>query len=97
MHSFSCSGRENACEKVSYMFLRKELPVRLANTMREVGLLPSKMLNQPSVQLVQSWWEAGLNKAMMVISVNPLFPIAHLYTIVNHLTTVQDIVEYTLE
>ncbi|TSK98507.1 [Pyruvate dehydrogenase (acetyl-transferring)] kinase isozyme 3, mitochondrial [Bagarius yarrelli] len=35
------------------MFLRKELPVRLANTMREVNLLPDKLLNQPSVRLVQ--------------------------------------------
>ncbi|KAG7275050.1 hypothetical protein CRUP_001770 [Coryphaenoides rupestris] len=35
------------------MFLRKELPVRLANTMREVNLLPDKLLSQPSVRLVQ--------------------------------------------
>uniref|UniRef100_A0AAQ5XCX8 Protein-serine/threonine kinase n=1 Tax=Amphiprion ocellaris TaxID=80972 RepID=A0AAQ5XCX8_AMPOC len=46
-------GRDNACEKTSYMFLRKELPVRLANTMREVNLLPDKLLSQPSVRLVQ--------------------------------------------
>jgi hypothetical protein len=48
-------GRDNACEKTSYMFLRKELPVRLANTMREVNLLPDNLLNRPSVGLVQSW------------------------------------------
>uniref|UniRef100_A0A803XVD2 Branched-chain alpha-ketoacid dehydrogenase kinase/Pyruvate dehydrogenase kinase N-terminal domain-containing protein n=1 Tax=Meleagris gallopavo TaxID=9103 RepID=A0A803XVD2_MELGA len=36
------------------MFLRKELPVRLANTMREVNLLPDNLLNRPSVGLVQS-------------------------------------------
>uniref|UniRef100_A0A8D0EEN8 Protein-serine/threonine kinase n=1 Tax=Salvator merianae TaxID=96440 RepID=A0A8D0EEN8_SALMN len=47
-------GRDNACEKTSYMFLRKELPVRLANTMREVNLLPDNLLNRPSVKLVQS-------------------------------------------
>lgn len=50
------SGRDNACEKTSYTFLRKELPVRLANTMREVNLLPDKLLTQPSVRLVQKWW-----------------------------------------
>ncbi|MEQ2187849.1 hypothetical protein GOODEAATRI_008839, partial [Goodea atripinnis] len=50
------SCRENACEKTSYMFLRKELPVRLANTMREVNLLPDKLLSQPSVRLVQKWY-----------------------------------------
>uniref|UniRef100_A0A670I3B1 Protein-serine/threonine kinase n=1 Tax=Podarcis muralis TaxID=64176 RepID=A0A670I3B1_PODMU len=49
-------GRDNACEKTSYMFLRKELPVRLANTMREVNLLPDNLLNRPSVKLVQSWY-----------------------------------------
>ncbi|XP_052518985.1 pyruvate dehydrogenase kinase, isozyme 3 isoform X2 [Budorcas taxicolor] len=49
-------GRDNACEKTSYMFLRKELPVRLANTMREVNLLPENLLNRPSVGLVQSWY-----------------------------------------
>uniref|UniRef100_A0A8C5FW51 Protein-serine/threonine kinase n=1 Tax=Gadus morhua TaxID=8049 RepID=A0A8C5FW51_GADMO len=49
-------GQENACEKTSYMFLRKELPVRLANTMREVNLLPDQLLSQPSVRLVQKWY-----------------------------------------
>lgn len=38
------------------MFLRKELPVRLANTMREVNLLPDNLLSRPSVGLVQSWY-----------------------------------------
>uniref|UniRef100_A0A672RVE3 Protein-serine/threonine kinase n=1 Tax=Sinocyclocheilus grahami TaxID=75366 RepID=A0A672RVE3_SINGR len=47
-------GRENACEKTSYMFLRKELAVRLANTMREVTLLPANLQSQPSVKLVES-------------------------------------------
>lgn len=49
-------GQENACEKTSFVFLRKELVVRLANTMKEVNLLPSNLLNQPSVKLVQSWY-----------------------------------------
>ncbi|KAM9451430.1 pyruvate dehydrogenase kinase, isozyme 3b isoform 2-T2 [Clarias gariepinus] len=57
-------GRENACEKTSYMFLRKELPVRLANTMREVTLLPAKLLNQPSVQLVQSWYSQSFKELL---------------------------------
>lgn len=49
-------GTNNACEKTSYMFLRKELPVRLANTMREVSLLPENLLSQPSIRLVQKWY-----------------------------------------
>ncbi|XP_011237747.1 pyruvate dehydrogenase (acetyl-transferring) kinase isozyme 1, mitochondrial isoform X2 [Mus musculus] len=37
------------------MFLRQELPVRLANIMKEISLLPDNLLRTPSVQLVQSW------------------------------------------
>ena len=44
------------CEKTSYMFLQKELPVCLANTMQEVNLLLEDLLNHPSVELVQSWY-----------------------------------------
>ncbi|GAB1302965.1 Protein-serine/threonine kinase [Apodemus speciosus] len=59
-------GRDNACEKTSYMFLRKELPVRLANTMREVNLLPDNLLNRPSVGLVQSCFLPGGRLAVEV-------------------------------
>ncbi|XP_062868019.1 pyruvate dehydrogenase (acetyl-transferring) kinase isozyme 3, mitochondrial-like [Trichomycterus rosablanca] len=46
------------------MFLRKELPVRLANTMREITLLPHNLLNQPSVQLVQSWYSQSFEELL---------------------------------
>ncbi|KAG9485688.1 pyruvate dehydrogenase kinase, isozyme 3 [Eleutherodactylus coqui] len=49
-------GRNNACEKTSYLFLRKELPVRLANTLKEVNLLPENLLQRPSVKLVRTWY-----------------------------------------
>ncbi|KAM4699732.1 pyruvate dehydrogenase kinase, isozyme 3 [Discoglossus pictus] len=49
-------GRNNACEKTSYLFLRKELPVRLANTLKEVNLLPESLLQRPSVKLVRTWY-----------------------------------------
>lgn len=52
---FPSSGSENACEKTSFMFLREELPVRLANIMKEINLLPDNLLITPSVRLVQSW------------------------------------------
>lgn len=48
-------GSSNACEKTSFTFLRQELPVRLANIMKEINLLPDRVLRTPSVQLVQSW------------------------------------------
>ncbi|XP_073680964.1 pyruvate dehydrogenase kinase, isozyme 3b [Garra rufa] len=57
-------GRENACEKTSYMFLRKELAVRLANTMREVNLLPTSLLSQPSVKVVKSWYSQSFEELL---------------------------------
>ncbi|XP_067280831.1 pyruvate dehydrogenase kinase, isozyme 3b [Pseudorasbora parva] len=57
-------GRENACEKTSYMFLRKELAVRLANTMREVTLLPANLQCQPSVKLVESWYSQSFEELL---------------------------------
>uniref|UniRef100_A0A672SBD8 Protein-serine/threonine kinase n=1 Tax=Sinocyclocheilus grahami TaxID=75366 RepID=A0A672SBD8_SINGR len=53
---------ENACAKTSFTFLRQELPVRLANIMKEIDLLPDNLLRTPSVRLVQSWSVSVLNK-----------------------------------
>lgn len=49
------AGSTNACERTSFVFLRQELPVRLSNIMKEINLLPDKLLSTPSVQLVQTW------------------------------------------
>ncbi|XP_063069478.1 pyruvate dehydrogenase (acetyl-transferring) kinase isozyme 1, mitochondrial [Engraulis encrasicolus] len=56
MKQFLDFGSENACEKTSFVFLRQELPVRLANIMKEISLLPDNLLRTPSVRLVQSWY-----------------------------------------
>ncbi|KAI7809070.1 pyruvate dehydrogenase (acetyl-transferring) kinase isozyme 1, mitochondrial [Triplophysa rosa] len=56
MKQFIDFGSENACEKTSFTFLRQELPVRLANIMKEIDLLPDNLLRTPSVRLVQSWY-----------------------------------------
>lgn len=53
--TFHPSGSENACERTSFAFLRQELPVRLANIMKEINLLPDNLLRTPSVRLVQGW------------------------------------------
>ncbi|KAI1280324.1 [Pyruvate dehydrogenase (acetyl-transferring)] kinase, mitochondrial [Halotydeus destructor] len=56
-------GRKE-CDKTSMRFLRKELPVRLANIMQEIQLLPDSLLRMPSVALVQSWYERSFEEIM---------------------------------
>jgi len=48
-------GRQ-ASEEKSFQFLKKELPVRLANIMKEINLLPEKLQHMPSVHLVENWY-----------------------------------------
>merc|ERR1712121_134315 len=46
----------NATEVESYQFLRREIPVRLSNIMKEINLLPSSLLQMPSCLLLQEWY-----------------------------------------
>lgn len=39
----------------SYLFLRKELMVRLANILKEYNLLPQRLLRMPSARLVEGF------------------------------------------
>ncbi|XP_072927762.1 pyruvate dehydrogenase (acetyl-transferring) kinase isozyme 2, mitochondrial-like isoform X1 [Hemitrygon akajei] len=64
-------GSTNACEKTSFMFLRQELPVRLSNIMKEINLLPDRLLGTPSVQLVQSWYVQSLSDILEFYNQNP--------------------------
>jgi pyruvate dehydrogenase kinase 2/3/4 len=50
-------GTKDASAKQSFLFLRKELPVRLANIMKEIRLLPEPLQTQPSVQHLTGWFE----------------------------------------
>lgn len=54
----------NACERKSFVFLRKELPVRLANIMKEIHLLPENLLRMPSVALVNNWYATSFDEIL---------------------------------
>uniref|UniRef100_A0A673VW59 Protein-serine/threonine kinase n=1 Tax=Salmo trutta TaxID=8032 RepID=A0A673VW59_SALTR len=54
MKQFLDFGSTNACEKTSFAFLRQELPVRLSNIMKELNLLPDRLLTTPSVQAIRN-------------------------------------------
>ncbi|XP_058035470.1 pyruvate dehydrogenase kinase, isozyme 2 isoform X2 [Ahaetulla prasina] len=71
MKQFLDFGASNACEKTSFIFLRQELPVRLANIMKEINLLPDRVLSTPSVQLVQSWYVQSLLDIMVFLDKDP--------------------------
>ncbi|NXW82211.1 PDK2 kinase, partial [Alopecoenas beccarii] len=71
MKQFLDFGSSNACEKTSFTFLRQELPVRLANIMKEINLLPDRVLRTPSVQLVQSWYVQSLLDIMEFLDRDP--------------------------
>jgi pyruvate dehydrogenase kinase 2/3/4 len=46
------------------VFLRKELPVRLANIMKEINLLPDNLLRMPSVSLVNDWYVCSFKEIL---------------------------------
>ena len=54
----------SACERKSFIFLRKELPVRLANIMKEIHLLPENLLNMPSVGIVNNMYATSFEDIM---------------------------------
>ena len=56
----------NASESDSFNFLKREVPVRLANIMKEINLLPSMLLQMPSVQLIQVRYTGGYTKHLRI-------------------------------
>jgi len=63
IHQFLEFGR-TATEQDSFTFLKKELPVRLSNIMKEINLLPSNLLQMPSVLTLQSWYAQSLTELL---------------------------------
>lgn len=56
---FGSANNNNS--KASVDFLKKEIPVRLANIMKELSHLPRKLLDTPSVQMVSGWYEKSFS------------------------------------
>ncbi|XP_014212085.1 pyruvate dehydrogenase (acetyl-transferring) kinase, mitochondrial [Copidosoma floridanum] len=52
----------SACQRKSFIFLRKELPVRLANIMKEIHLLPENLLRMPSVGIVNNFYATSFEE-----------------------------------
>ncbi|XP_064609112.1 pyruvate dehydrogenase (acetyl-transferring) kinase isozyme 2, mitochondrial-like isoform X2 [Liolophura sinensis] len=71
MKKFLDFGSNNACEKTSFEFLRKEVPVRLANIMKEINLLPTQLLRTPSVKLVHSWYQQSFKEILAFEEADP--------------------------
>ncbi|XP_055540291.1 pyruvate dehydrogenase (acetyl-transferring) kinase, mitochondrial isoform X4 [Wyeomyia smithii] len=61
----------NACPTKSFIFLRKELPVRLANIMKEITLLPEGLLRMPSVGLVSAWYVKSFEEMLAFEKTDP--------------------------
>ncbi|XP_061616392.1 pyruvate dehydrogenase kinase, isozyme 4 isoform X1 [Phyllopteryx taeniolatus] len=71
MKQFIDFGSANACEKTSFVFLRQELPVRLANIMKEIDFLPDKLLGTPSLKLLTSWYSQSLLELVEFLEKDP--------------------------
>ncbi|XP_034401715.1 pyruvate dehydrogenase kinase, isozyme 4 isoform X1 [Cyclopterus lumpus] len=71
MKQFIDFGSANACEKTSFVFLRQELPVRLANIMKEIDFLPDKLLGTPSLKLLISWYSQSLLEIVDFLEKDP--------------------------
>ncbi|XP_063423337.1 pyruvate dehydrogenase (acetyl-transferring) kinase isozyme 2, mitochondrial-like isoform X2 [Mytilus trossulus] len=55
-------GTKTGTEQSSFEFLRRELPVRLANIMMEMNQLPEPLLNVPSVTMVSNWYKKSFTE-----------------------------------
>lgn len=65
---------QNACERKSFIFLRKELPVRLANIMKEIALLPEILLSTNSANQVSQWYVKSFEDVIQFEKTEPTQP-----------------------
>lgn len=71
LQKFIDFGAKNASAKSSFIFLSKELPVRLANIMKEFCLLPEPLLRTASVKQVEQWYEQSFEDMLKFQNVDP--------------------------
>ena len=64
MKRFIDFGTKTGTERSSFEFLRRELPVRLANIMKEMNQLPEPLLHLPSVGMVSSWYRMSFGEIL---------------------------------
>ncbi|ESN92586.1 hypothetical protein HELRODRAFT_69342 [Helobdella robusta] len=64
-------SKKTNSSKQSFLFLRKEIPVRLANIMKEIQLLPDKLLEMPSVKIVKGWYEQSFEDILEFENADP--------------------------
>eukprot|EP00914_Ancora_sagittata_P000094 GHVO01000497.1.p1 GENE.GHVO01000497.1~~GHVO01000497.1.p1 ORF type:complete len:452 (+),score=51.26 GHVO01000497.1:151-1506(+) len=64
-------GSVNADSQKSFLFLRKEIPVRLANILKEIHHLPEQLLYMPSVQLVEGWYLQSFQDILQFENMSP--------------------------
>ena len=74
---------QTATEVESYQFLKREVPVRLSNIMKEVNLLPSSLLQMPSILLLQVSLHITCQKIHYLLS-QSFLNIINTFTILNH-------------
>lgn len=91
---FVSSTGLNACEKKSYIFLRKELPVRLANIMKEIALLPDSLSRTPSVGMVSSWYARSFEEVLRYEQLEPTTINMEQYVHVNLVEIVNKMVSF---
>ncbi|CAF4421624.1 unnamed protein product, partial [Adineta steineri] len=55
----------------SFLFLRNELPVRLASMMKEMAHLPPRLLQMPSFKTVNGWYGTSLTELHSFTGLQP--------------------------
>lgn len=65
---------QTASEEDSFTFLKKEIPVRLSNIMKEINLLPGNLLQMPSVLVLQDWYAQSFRDIVRFEGENPRDP-----------------------